>query len=461
MSKEINFESLNIPDYQVEMLKNHIKSAEVFVFPKDPGISKSLEWLKSNLFSNLPNEDAKVLFDIVISNKPNEQVDYLEAGFDSCQSHRKLSKIAGEAILLGGIVQESRILGLNCGLDDAKMIANSTLTLDPDIENNLTYIADQYGAEQDFLFPGVTPTNDQTPNLPDYAYQTLKGKPATSVRSLTGLGGFRNDKDWNYVTDLITFADLKVAEDKRYYPGLPTFYFLNEFSKDESMKIPLIDELNAKDRAEIKNFIFSLNKVKKESIQGVGVLCSAYIPTWEEMKKYLQYDNFEEGLDLSDAFHSPAYEFSLFKHVFAKLDHVGELDSTDHMQLKALSKKINHLWSFNSSIHLPWTSKLAGLSNNLMGQITNYSGDYAIKYGVGYEGKSLEIREYVLGQSRKYQTLVAGGKLYSVSIYNYSDSFEGKSEHYPLATDSKFIKEIKSEGFLKATLTKLKNTDYE
>ena len=90
----------------------------------------------------------------------------------------------------------------------------------------LPVIAEKYGAEQDFLFPGVTPSDKNTLELDEYVYHSLSGKPVTSVRNITGVGGLRYDKDWNYATDFSTFVDLKVKEDKRYYPGIGLYYAL-------------------------------------------------------------------------------------------------------------------------------------------------------------------------------------------------------------------------------------------
>ena len=96
-------------------------------------------------------------------------------------------------------------------------------------------------------------------------------------------------------------------------------------------------------------------------------------------------------------------------------------------QFDNLIKKLSYSWSFNSTIHIPWTSELDILSNNLMGKVTNMAGDYGMRYGIGYGGKSIEIREYHLGQGRLYPSGVAGKTCYAVVYYPNSDIFEGET----------------------------------
>lgn len=440
--------SLGMSEGQAKALTNHLEKAEAFVQSVDPGIEKAFDWLYLSLYSALPEEDATLLFQIASKAIVDPKVEYLEKGYDSCQSQRKLAKIVGDAVLCGGLLFEAELLGLS---KEPLISGLATEELD-----QLKIIAKNYGGAQDFLFPGVTPSSGETPSLSEMAYLTLQGKPATSVRTVTGVGGLRFDKDWNFAGDLVTFANLKVTEDKRYYPGIGIFYFL---ASREFESIPVIAQLKfsqSKLFLAIAEFVAALKKTTKYEYGGVSVLCSAYLPPWSELKKTQAFVT-QKNLELAQAFHSPSYEFVVLKNVFEKVGQSGIVDEGLIGALKDLTKKLDHCWSFNSTIHLPWTAELAGLSNDFIGKITNLQGDCCIRYGVGYKGKSLEIREYFFGNERKFPQGLAGQKAYGLRWYPATETFEGTCYEMPVDFSDKFIQKIIKKGFLAAALELLES----
>lgn len=449
--KEINFESLGIPADQIQKLENHLKKAENYVFPQDPGLEESLEWLKYNLVSNLDMAGSELLYQIAVKNLPDFNVEYTENGYDSCQSHRKLSKVLGEAILLGGLVYEYGLLGIDLSVMQAMQIVGSTLTLSKSQIYALPRIAQMYGSSQDFLFPGVTPSSLLTPSLSQYAYNALSGKPLTTVRSLTGVGGIRFDKDWNYAVDFSTFVNLKIEEDKRYYPGIGIYFALLNLKEGD---IPALDNRAMKSLAQ------AIKSVQEKKYQGVSVLCSAYIPPWRELKEY-QHTTGNNLLEISESFHSPAYDFAGLFGVTERLKKSGSLDAGNIAQVNKLKAKLGNIWSFNSTIHLPWTSELAGISNDLMGVISNKQGDWAIRYGVGWHDTSLEIREYHFGQERKFPFDLSGKVAYGLLFYPKSGFFSGEVENIDLTSANLFWNEVNRDGFMAAALKKLENIKIE
>lgn len=445
MNKELQLSYLGISDEQIAKIDSHMAKVKSYVYKDDPGIGESYKWLEGQM-GILPKEYASALYEIAKNNEPSGEISYNEEGYDSCQSHRKLSKVIGESMLLGGLVYEYGLLGIQIDIEQAKSIVKSKLNVDVQQSQLLPVIAKEFGSSQDFIFPGVTPSSKDTPTLEEYTYSALSGNPQTSVRSVLGVGGLRFDKDWNYATDFSTFVNLKIEEDKRYYPGIGIYFALLNLEKSE---IPVLSNQILASLAE------SIKNVQKKEFQGVSVLCSAYVPLWNEIKDY-QYNSGYDLIELAESFHSPAYEFSEILKVVENLPKV-EQSQTKHAQLEKLKAKLGNVWSFNSTIHLPWTSELAGFSNDLMGSITNNVGDWAIKYGVGWAGMSLEIKEYHFGQGRKFPPDLEGKVAYALSFYPNSMVFEGDVQTSDLLPDSAFWKEIKKNGFMAAALDKLKS----
>lgn len=449
----VKMNSLGIPDSQATLLDGHLREAQKYVFEQDPGMDEALSWLKQSLSNALLPEEAEVLFQVVSNNKPDNKVEYLEEGYDSCQSHRKLSKVAGEAILLGGLAYEYGLVGVNLVANEAKQVVSSGLEIEESDFVTLTDIAKKYGSKQDFLFPGVTPSSPLTPSLEELAVDALHGHPRTTVRTLTGVGGFRYDKDWNYATDLVTFVDLKLTEDKRYYPGVGIFYFLMKHGLEA---MPLVAKIMSQPAlyGALQELDSGLKSTVKQEFSGVSVLCSTYIPTWEEMKRLMGYTS-AEYLELAESFHSPSYEFVILKGIFEKLNKGANIDPVTISWVHKLKGKLSHCWSFNSTIHLPWTAQLADLAGGLMGRITNGLGDFAMRYGIGYKGKALEVREYFFGNSRSFPYGVGGSKAYDLRFYPHSESFQGSYKDTPLVDGNCDLLAIKKEGFLRYALTHL------
>jgi hypothetical protein len=448
LEKSPDFASLGIPDQQIAEIDAHLEKASRYVF-LDTGFNDAFVWLKKSLDSYLEPEHAELLLKVTRENFEPKNVHYLEEGYDSCQSHRELSKIVSESILLGGLAYESKLLGWESSTREAHRQSNSKTSVREELPD-LAQIAAKHGGRQDFLFPGVTPTDRNTPSLAAMTYATLCGKPFTSVRTLTGVGGLRSDRDWNHVTDLATFAGLKVEEDKRYYPGLGIFNLLKNqplsyLPACESLKItnPSLFRL-------IEQFKETLDGVKTIDFSGVTILCSTFLPAWNDAKAYQAFTTSFQ-LNLEADFHSPSYEFMILRSIFENKLNVREAENG----LNALKFALKKCWSFNSTIHLPWTSELAPLSNNLVGNITNKMGDTAKRYGVGYEGRSLEVIEYNYGKDRTYPYGLAGLTSYVLKTYPESDTFEGPNMSEPLMPSHPVWQEIKQTGFLKVALETL------
>lgn len=444
-NERISLQSMGVSEAQIDLLASHLAKAAKFVWPTDLGFPEALKWMHGSFIKYLSPSDVDLLLNVVTKNLPSAEVVYSEVGYDSCQSHRKLSKVAGEAILIGGMIYESQLLGSPMNLEEVKTLVNSQLELDQDDADGLVRIAQKHGGAQDFLFPGVTPSDTDTPSLASYAVAALGGQPLTSVRTLTGVGGLRCDQDWNFVGDFKTFVKLKVTEDKRYYPGIGIFYLL---LNNDLFAFPALAAVTS-----IEQFKQKLSEVKDMQFQGVSVLCSTFLPSWPEMKKY-QESSTLQSLTLAEAFHSPAYEYAILLEAIKKIAE-GQVDKALMRQLDIVTAKLDHLWSFNSTIHLPWTANLAGLSNDLIGKITNPMGDYGIRYGIGYTGKSVEIRQLAFGANRKFPLGLAGQTVYIVRTYGESDSFQGSYQESPLRSGDGLWKQIQRLGFMKAGLALL------
>lgn len=442
-----NLKAWGVPEKQAGWLMAHLARAQGHVYVEDGGEVRAWDWLRGALTENLPTRIAGVLMRVARDNPPDALVEYKECGYDSCQSHRKLSKVVGEALLVGGVMHEAQMVGMRLDLEEAKSLVGSNLKVRDQFSRRLVEAASQFGAMQDFLFPGVTPSSKETPSLEQLAVATLSGQPKTTVRTLTGVGGLRSDRDWNYVTDFKTFVKLKVTEDKRYYPGIGLFFLLLEMAPEQVLAVRDVGVLEEMRRG--------LEQVKPASYQGVTVLCSAFVPGWEEMREMQGYVG-DKSLELADAFHSPSYEFATLYSAVKSLEGRRQIDESWQRALRLMMHKLEWLWSFNSTIHLPWTANLAGLSNDLMGKITNRVGDKGLRYGVGYKGKSLEVREVTWGGERVFPVGLGLGQAYGARYYGDSDCFEGDYESFPVYPGSGLWSQIERSGFMGAALEFLK-----
>lgn len=439
---------LNIPTDQLGLLKEHLARAESYVFTES-GQTEALIWMQSQL-STINPKYGEPLWQIVNQNLPSPDVSYVETGYDSCQSHRKLSKIIGETFLIGGLIYESKLMGLNTNIDSIKNQIGSEINIPFQYQNIICQMAQELGGNQDFLFPGVTPTDNDTPSLSELTALTLSGESIVSVRNLSGVGGVRNDKEWNWSTDLPTFINLKVTEDKRYYPGMGIFYWLSQTPIEE---IPVLAKIkNSPIYNEIKLLQEAILQTPKNEKQNISILCSTTLLSWHEMKQWLPFDGKSIPNDLGGAFHSPSFEFNFLSCLFKDIISGKNVDKQMVNQLHNLKEKLSHLWSFNSTIHLPWTSEIAGLSNNMIGQITNMNGDYCIKYGIGQNGKSIVINEYHFGQQRLFPAQYNGKVCYSVEIYPESELFTGNVKETGFNPDKPEWLGLKKNGLIKTML---------
>lgn len=455
------FKTLAVPEEDLEALQKHLVQSKSYIAQEDGGISAAVDWILSCMQGKVDVQTVNFLMLCVNTNLPQKVSSYDERGYDSHQSHRQVAKIVGEIFLIAGLMYESKLLGLRMDVSEAQILMNSTLNLPSATDDFYISIAEQYGANQDFLFPGVVPSPNSTElTLEELAYLSLVGRPKPNVRNLTGLGGLRDDKEWNHTTDINTFTDLKVTEDKRYYPGLGLMYLLTHMDIEV---IPLFTKLKKENRDDYDILVSLIELIKNSNIkdyEGVSILCSAYIPPWEETKHCLNTLN-GDHLVLSDAFHSPAYEYSVLKKLIMQVANKMLLTDTELMMIEHLKKSSSHIWSFNSTIHLPWTSDRAYLSNELMGKVGNLNGDACIRYGAGYKGRSLEIREYHLGRNRKYPLETAGATGYLLFYYSSSDCFSGQYEEINLTPHNPWWKEIEKYGFMRVALEFLKERNEE
>jgi hypothetical protein len=270
------------------------------------------------------------------------------------------------------------------------------------------------------------------------------------------MGGLRFDQKWNYVADLTSFAQLKVAEDKRYYPGIGIYHILSTSDTDS---IPIMSALHDQDE-EIYYALASISKATHEIprtvIPDVSVLCAAYIPPWAELKDHVVTAG-NAHLELSESFHSPSYDFVVLKKLLEQY-HAGNRPQAAMLtQLSLLKNRMHHLLSFNSPIHLPWAAELSDMSYGLIGKATNAKGDYAVRYGIGHHNQSLEIREYSYGISREFPYGLSSKTAYGLRIYTDSPLFQGKHEEYALTPDTDMWKSIQNHGFIKGALEVLQS----
>lgn len=448
-------ELLNIPLSQMTSLNDHLKMAKPFIY-SEQGQAEALSWISQQIATIRPVYQ-EPLKQIIKLNLPNPAVDYVEAGYDSCQSHRKLAKVVGEVFLVGGLTQEAQLLGLPFDIGQVQAMVGSTLVIPPEYNGVVCRISQELGGSQDFLFPGVTATTEKFLSPEDLAYSSLKGHPEVSVRNLTGVGGIRKDNEWNMATDLPTFVNLKVQEDKRYYPGMGIFYWLSKLPPGE---IPAMDALRGKSiYTKMVALAEAAKNTPKTEVEGLTVLCSAYLPPWKEMKKWLPFSSGDGILDFSTAYHSPSYEFHFLSTLFTDLLLGKRPGAQTFSQIDNLVTKLNHLWSFNSTIHLPWTSELAGLSNDLMGKITNLKGDHCLRYGIGSKGKSLEIREYHYGQNRNFPFEYQGKTACALVYYPHSDVFGGACQWEGLSITDPMWSGLTKDGLVKTMLKIIDNYD--
>ena len=125
-------------------------------------------------------------------------------------------------------------------------------------------------------------------------------------------------------------------------------------------------------------------------------LCSAYLPDYTRLTD-IAFS--QQRLPVAANFHSPSHELGLFYNAWRAYcqSPTREANTGDLYQaLEAIDRASKMLWSFNLPIQLPWADRLGVLSNGLIGKITDPLGQFSIRYGIGYCGRSLEVIEHNL-----------------------------------------------------------------
>lgn len=184
-------------------------------------------------------------------------------------------------------------------------------------------MAKKYGVNQEFLYPGVTKSNDQTLSLEQMIKSTLIGKPKASVRSLTGVGGIRNDVALNRTVDCQKFLSLKAVNDRRYYPGIWMLYLL---INDTDRTLPIRNKLQQTNpylAQKLQETIDTVSQQEAVEVQNAALLCSVYLPEREEMdvevKRFAQPKTANNlYVRLFQAYHSPRSELQDFHNILVQ-----------------------------------------------------------------------------------------------------------------------------------------------
>lgn len=440
----MEFERIGLPSDQASLLRGHLELAGSHVYSRETTTSEAWNWLSTSISQAMGEEDAHRLLQLTANNRGESNVSYDESGYDSCQQHRELSKVVSELILIGGVSYESGLLGIGFTKDEILKFIGSEMSLEQSDVGFLCTIAKTYGGRQDFIFPGVTPTDDSTPSLIETTRNTLIGSPDSNVRTITGVGGFRFDQNWNHATDLATFVNLKIVEDKRYYPGMAVFYLLKQHELEDIPALQQMREMNPSYYDLIADLKIQLNNLAPVDHEGVSILCSSYIPKAREIRGLHVHDSHMRGLESN--FHSPSYEFMILRAMFERSVSPAEFRGAMHHLQNALHRS----WSFNSTIHLPWTSQLASLSNGLIGKLSNHKGDSAVRYGVGLNGQSIEVIKYDIGHHRLHRHDLAGMSAFVMKHYRSSDRFEGPYDSRDIMPKDELWRRIARVGFINA-----------
>lgn len=433
-----------------------------YVFPKEHTIEDGLAMISSKLKPLVSPQELAVVEEktkALLSQAPPE-LKYAEEGYDSCQANRETSKVISSLLCMGGVYFEGKnLLGIDLSPEDIKSILGLNIELTKEELDILGKVADKLGNQQDFLFPGVTASNENTPDLEMFALSSLAGKPQVTVRNIVGVGGVRLDKEWNMVTTFWNFAKAKVEEDRRYYKGLGILYFLVNVPREE---IPALCQLRSQDHVSYSLLTAEIERLKGEdkTVKDCSILCSAYMPPAYELKGAREADLVIDSkindflAMLNQAFHSPAYVFAHFYKIGEILGKLsgGELGAKDASEIITqqtiqVKKWAKGLWTFNSTIHLPWASSSSYLAHDLIGgKVTNQRGEWSIRYGVGTEKGAFETRLYGLGARMAIQKLLYKDPLF----INLSSG-----DNWIWGSKNPFIETVIENGFFTVALDEL------
>jgi hypothetical protein len=402
-----------VPGENLNEVSDFCVKSEAYIVPKSQTIEDGFELIVSRLSDLVTTQELELIaaktWEQVSSNPP--ELIYGEKGFDSSQANRETAKVVSELICLGGVYGEAKMLGVELTEDQIDELLKPQIKVTSGELEILSQVAEKVAGEQDFLFPGVTPTDEETVDLEVLALSSLIGKSLVSVRSVTGLGGLRFDQEWNYLTDFFRFAELKIEEDKRFYPGLGVYYLLSKLDWSGIPALAQLKQVDAKAYLSLKKMVEQLKENKQEK-QGYALLCSGYMPMAYEFKHArdasLSYRG-EVGELVTNAmtnFHSPSHEFGHWHQLGKVMAVTGESVNFDkssfNTHLEGVKQWSKGLWSFNSPIHLPWVANLSYLSNHLIGKVKNQRGESAIRFGLGskLDNKAIELRVYFINQSQ-------------------------------------------------------------
>lgn len=419
------------------MIKLHLQASAPYVITENT-TAGAMYLLKQQLSGHMDKKSAAVLMHIVQQNMEPVEFVYHESGYDSNQPGRYLSSIVAEALLIGGYLHESGLAGQFISPAQVKINLASRLKLSGIRANQLAGIAAVYGRSQEYLFPGVTPSDERVPSLEDMALHTLQGNPPVSVRSLTGLGGVRYDREHNHIADFLTYLNMKSVKDRRYYPGMFLLLLSLQTGQGSVEHHPLFRS------EQFHKLLRTIQHTPPFRCNNHSSLCSAVLIQRETLPGQIKQTN--KTLPVIDAFHSPAYEllnfYTCFKNVSAFPEnkiHKGKFDQS----IALLISKVHRLYTFNSTIHLPWADSLAFLANGLIGQVKNNKGDAVVRFGIGRAGKSVELVavNYAEGMNGYY-----------MKQYVSSSLFEGDYEPHFISEDDHHWKFIVEQGFIRYCL---------
>jgi Pyruvate phosphate dikinase, AMP/ATP-binding domain len=387
-----------------EFIKSHIDNVEEYINYEEPSVDRAIKDLKEKMLKACDAETWVILSAILDDNaitleqaKPDV---YTEEWFDSCQTRRRVSKVIAELMLVSWTMYERSLLGEDISLENAQWICGSTIIIDKKYEDHLISIAEKYWDNQEFLFPWVSPSSKETPHISEYMKDLLNGNPKPSVRAVTWLGGLRDDKEENHTVDFKQFLELKMKEDKRYYPGVVSLNLLLEKNIDEIPLITTIKEEYPNVYANILELKSILEWQKSESIDDAALLCAAYLPN--NISQNVINSSYPKNSDLTytrllQAFHSPRSELDAFQKLLQSITN-GEKISEEEIGhvFEPLKMQAGWMKTFNSTLHIPWASGLAKLSNGLIGNIKTKEWVSVTRYGIWYNNKSLEVLQYDL-----------------------------------------------------------------
>lgn len=439
-----------------EYINAHIHKVNDYIYHEEPSAEEAISQLISTVRAQVSDpEMAYALEDILNTNahmvKQADASVYTEEGFDSCQTKRFASKILAEVMLLWWYIYEQTLLGNTVTLSDAQQRFKSQVIIDDKYADLLPLMAKALGANQEFLYPGVSPSSADTPTLQRYIQAVLDWNPMPSVRAMTGVWWLRNDMEENHTVNFQQFLSLKMSWDKRYYPGVVTLNALVDGYESISFMNTLATT-NPHAYREIVELVTLIREQSPESIDDAALLCSAYLPDTKSIPTAV-FENAEPktsdhlSVRLLQTYHSPRSELHWLQMVIEKLV-AGETveDAVVSERISELAMHVRRLKTFNSTMHIPRADGLASMANGLLGKLTNKEWHTAIRYGLGFDQKSFEVVQYDLADGRTAYI----ARRYDNKLFQWIPV-----EEFIVGADHPMRKEIEDAGFLKTAKAQL------